>query len=69
MSNTQTKGEYQGICNRSACDTKQPAIYYNHSTELYYCKACAMLLNYHNQADAIRLFGHSLCTLGENKLI
>lgn len=57
------KGDYEGICNRTACKTMLPALYYNHSTQLHYCRTCAELINSENQADAIRLYGHALCTL------
>ena len=60
------KGAFGGICNRSACD-KTGAVWYNHSTKFYYCEECAELINKHNHSDAIRLFGHELCTLGEHK--
>ena len=55
------KGTYAGICNRTACDHK-PAIYYNHSTKMYYCRQCAELINSFNRSDSMRLFGHELCT-------
>lgn len=55
------KGQYMHECNRTACDNKH-ASYYNHSTEKYYCKSCAMTINLHNKADAMRLYGHDLCT-------
>lgn len=57
------KGDYEGICNRTACTTNIPALYYNHSTREHYCRVCAQLINEANQADAIRLYGHELCTL------
>jgi hypothetical protein len=56
------KGIKNGNCNRSACQ-KPNAVYFNHSTEKYYCHACAVLINDANRADSIRLFGHELCTL------
>lgn len=56
------KGDYLQECYRTVCD-KKPAQYFNHSTEKYYCKACAMLINDANREDAKRLFGHDLCTL------
>jgi len=56
------KGEYYQECNRTVC-TNRPAIYYNHSTQMFYCVACAMLINQVNKSDALRLFGHDLCTL------
>ena len=56
-----TKGEFEGLCNRTACQ-KPGAIYYNHSTKKYYCPTCADMLNKYNKADAMRLYGHDLCT-------
>lgn len=56
------KGEKNGNCNREACQ-KPGAIYYNHSTRKYYCEDCAMILNDANRVDAMKMFGHDLCTL------
>jgi hypothetical protein len=55
------KGRYNKECNRTACNN-QEAVFYNHSTRLYYCKSCAILINEQNRTDAQRLFGHDLCT-------
>jgi hypothetical protein len=60
------KGLFNGNCNRTACQ-KPEATWYNHSTKAYYCAECANLINLHNRPDAMRLFGHDLCTKGENK--
>lgn len=59
------KGEYLGSCNRSAC-LRPSAIWYNHSTRKYYCRECAHLLNHDtfNHRDALRMYGHLLCTEG-----
>lgn len=57
---TDNVGAYQGVCNRTVC-RKPNATWYNHSTQKYYCKGCAMLLNRVNP-DAVQLFGHQLCT-------
>lgn len=59
-----TKGEKNGKCNITRCETGDPATWYNHSTRKYYCKSCAMRLNHdpYNKRDAMRLFGHDLCT-------
>ncbi|CCH01934.1 hypothetical protein FAES_3928 [Fibrella aestuarina BUZ 2] len=59
------KGQYNGTCYRSACD-RHPAPWYNHSTGHYYCTTCAFDINQANHADAMRLFGHELCTRGEH---
>lgn len=60
------KGEFLGSCNRSAC-LKAGADWFNHSTRRYYCEACAHWLNTDdfNRRDALRLWGHDLCTWGE----
>lgn len=56
------KGVKGGNCNRTACQ-KPVANWYNHSTRMYYCKSCAMKINRLNHSDAMRLYGHELCTL------
>jgi hypothetical protein len=58
------KGIKDGKCNLSSCKTNQPATWYNHGSYAYYCEECAIRLNTdpYNQRDAIRLFGHALCT-------
>lgn len=58
------KGVAGGDCNRTQCQSPG-AIYFNHSTRKYYCHACALDLNEANRLDAIRLFGHNLCTKDE----
>lgn len=55
------KGELGGECNRSACD-KSNAVFFNHSTEKYYCPKCARTINEYNKKDAMELYGHNLCT-------
>jgi len=69
VNDTTRKGEYQGLCNMSSCKTKNPATWYNHGSRKYYCPSCAHRLNSDefNQRDAERLFGHDLCTEGEQK--
>ena len=49
-----TKGTYQGECNRTVCKNTN-ATFYNHSTQKYYCSSCAGLINSANHLDAIRL--------------
>ncbi len=58
------KGKLNGTCNMSSCTTGEKATWYNHGSYAHYCKSCAMRLNAdpHNERDAIRLFGHKLCT-------
>lgn len=55
------KGELDGSCNRTACQ-KPGAKWFNHSTRKYYCGDCADLINKANFSDAMRLYGHDLCT-------
>jgi len=55
------KGDLNDECNRTVCK-EVPAFYYNHSTCKYYCRACAHLINDANRVDAMRLYGHELCT-------
>lgn len=58
--NTPLKGELMGECNRTVC-SNTPAKYYNYSTKEHYCTTCAKLINIHNKADSMRLYGHDLC--------
>lgn len=59
------KGKRGRSCNRTICQ-KPHAYFYNHSTRLYYCQDCAMLLNEDNRWDARKLFGHDLCTITDD---
>ena len=54
------KGQYNGICNRTACSNTS-AVFYNYSTKMYYCPSCAKLINDANHVDAMRLYGHDVC--------
>lgn len=58
------KGVKGGNCNITACQ-KPNAIYYNHGSMAWYCPSCAKRLNAdpYNKADAMKMFGHDLCTL------
>lgn len=56
------KGDYQGICNRTACETKLAAVYFNHSTKKHYCQVCADMINKVNP-ESYEMYGHELCTL------
>lgn len=60
------KGVYMGNCNRSAC-FRPGADWYNHGTSKYYCQSCAFMLNDDpfNKRDAMAMYGHDLCTKGE----
>lgn len=62
------KGEYDGTCNITSCSVKHGVHWYNHSTRKYYCAGCAKRLNadLHNNADAMKMFGHMLLTLGKH---
>ena len=53
------KGEFNGLCNRTACQ-EPPAIFYNFSTQLYYCGNCAKMINKVNP-ESYSIFGHELC--------
>lgn len=59
------KGNYQEECNITACQKPNSAVFYNHSTQKYYCSECALRLNSDpfNKRDAMEMFGHDLCTL------
>lgn len=61
------KGLFGGSCNRSACQ-RPGAEWYNHGTRKYYCEPCAYWLNNDpvNRREAARLYGHSLCTKGQD---
>ena len=61
------KGAKNGNCNRTACQ-KPGAVYYNHSTQKYYCPVCAHMLNEVNKADAMKIFGHDLCTKDDEEI-
>ena len=58
------KGELNGKCNITSCQKPNSATWYNHSTRKYYCPSCARRLNTDefNKRDAVRMFGHDLCT-------
>lgn len=58
------KGAFKGKCNITSCQKPNSATWYNHSTRKYYCESCAKRLNddEFNKRDAMRLFGHDLCT-------
>jgi hypothetical protein len=60
------KGSLNGECNRTVCKNER-SLFFNHSTEKHYCAECAKLINEANHYDALRLYGHELCTLVEIK--
>lgn len=39
------KGVYRGSCNRSCCQAPRSALYYNQSTQAFYCFKCSALIN------------------------
>ena len=57
------KGDLGGECYRNACKNSN-ARWFNHSTQMHYCSQCADNLNNdeYNKRDAMRLYGHDLCT-------
>lgn len=63
--NRDDKGKKGGACNVTSCQLPNSALWYNHSTQAYYCETCAKAINDSNRADAMRLYGHELCTLEE----
>lgn len=56
-----SKGQWNEECNRSCC-TNTPARWWHHSNKRYYCAKCARILNGENRSDAMKLYGHDLCT-------
>jgi hypothetical protein len=58
------KGVLNGKCNITSCQKPNSATWYNHSTRKHYCPSCARRLNNDafNKRDAMRMFGHDLCT-------
>ena len=52
------KGQRGGSCNRRACQAPG-ALWYNRSTEKFYCRACARLINdfLPTRRDSMRLYG------------
>lgn len=65
--NKDSKGTFGGTCNMSSCKSGEQATWYNHGSYAYYCSHCAHRLNAdpYNKQDALRLFGHDLCTQGK----
>lgn len=39
------KGERNGLCNRTACQTPDDVIFFNKGTDKYYCPECAFKIN------------------------
>lgn len=58
------KGDYQGQCNVTRCESSEPATWFNHSTRKYYCRSCAHRLNSDpfNKKYAEKRYGHDLLT-------
>jgi hypothetical protein len=58
-----TKGDYLGLCNRSAC-LRPKADWYNVGSLAYYCEECARMIN----MDGCRRYGHpDLCFKGRKE--
>lgn len=65
--NQPDKGHKGGSCNRTACQAPN-AVWYNHSTQAYYCTTCARMLNreaerFRSTDSYLQNLGHELCTL------
>lgn len=60
-------GNRGGICYRTACQKPDSAVFFNHSTQKWYCEECAHWLNTDtfNQKDAMDLYGGPLCVSEE----
>lgn len=58
--NKSMKGKFGGNCNRTSCQ-KPGATWFNHSTLMYYCEECAILINDCNRVESVELLGHDLC--------
>jgi hypothetical protein len=65
--NRPDKGLEGGACNVTACQLPNSATWYNHSTQRWYCRTCAVELNRVN-SDFRQMFGkdHDLCTEGRH---
>jgi hypothetical protein len=63
-SSADDKGVLNGKCNITSCQKPNSATWFNHSTRKHYCPSCARRLNNDefNKRDAMRMFGHDLCT-------
>lgn len=44
-SHPKNKGKFNGTCNRTACGWERDVIFYNRSTQAYYCPRCAKAIN------------------------
>lgn len=67
INNVGSIGLLGGLCNRQACRTPG-ADWFNHSTQKYYCCACAIEINRQDEltdSDGADLYGHELCTAAE----
>jgi len=61
------KGVQGGSCNRRSCQKPQ-AVWFNHSTRKYYCGHCARMINSANRDEAMKQFGHLLCTIDDDAI-
>lgn len=62
------KGGPGNECARTACNNS-PAIGYNRSTGLWYCRKCSNLLNEENKDDAMKLFGGDLVIIPDTIML
>lgn len=54
------KGEYGGLCNRSAC-LAPGATWMHLDNKSYYCRSCARLINFENRHDEmVKVYGGKL---------
>lgn len=56
-------GKRGGKCYRTACQKPNSAVFFNHSTKMWYCKDCAHWLNTDvcNKKFALEQYGEELC--------
>jgi hypothetical protein len=54
------KGKFGGSCNRAECQESN-ALWFNHSTQAYYCEHCARQLNDLHRENAAELYNGPLC--------
>ena len=46
MNNEQKiKGAYKGLCNITSCQSPSDVVYWNRSTQKFYCRSCCVKLN------------------------
>ena len=50
------KGEKNGLCNRTACQTPHKVTYYNEVMNKFYCLYCAREIQFYADMDGLVLF-------------